>query len=143
YKVDGYGVLRKLMREYSLCPKLCFIQTDKEKCIGIIEEYCHGACEKIEPSDNYNKRVLQAIASLTHRPSYLVLDKGLTEDEQSCIMVVQGNFIGMGYLPKNVEVLTHETIKEFIQPYKENSVIKMLLETHLIHYPTKKYPLSP
>ena len=48
YKVDGYGVLRKLMKEFSLCPKLCFIQTDNEKCIGIIEEHCHGACEKTE-----------------------------------------------------------------------------------------------
>ncbi|MGZ8538255.1 MAG: exonuclease domain-containing protein, partial [Flavisolibacter sp.] len=25
YKVDGHGVLRKLMKEFSLCPKLCFM----------------------------------------------------------------------------------------------------------------------
>ena len=34
------------MKEYLLCPKRCFIQTDNEKCIGIVEEHCHGACEK-------------------------------------------------------------------------------------------------
>src|SRR6478672_568804 len=67
YKVDGYGVLRKLMKEFSLCPKLCFMQTDNDPCIGISEDYCHGACEKKEPAALYNERVLDAIASLTHK----------------------------------------------------------------------------
>ena len=77
----------------------------------------------------YNDRVLQAIASLTKRPSYVVLDKGLTEDEVSCIMVVQGNFFGMGYLPKNFENITEKAIAEYITPYKDNSTIRMLLRS--------------
>ena len=48
YKVDGHGVVKKLMKDFNLCPRLCFIQTDHEKCTGVIEEYCHGACEKRE-----------------------------------------------------------------------------------------------
>src|SRR5919112_1048430 len=90
-------------KEFLLCPKLCFMQTSTDQCVGIVEEHCHGACEKKEAPAAYNERVLQAIASLTMRPSYVVLDKGLTEDEVSCIMVVQGAFFGMGYLPKNFE----------------------------------------
>jgi DNA polymerase-3 subunit epsilon len=93
YKVDGHGVLRKLMKEFTLCPKLCFMQTDNDPCIGITEDHCHGACEKKEAPKEYNERVLKAIASLTQRPSYVVLDKGLSEDELSCIMVVQGSFL--------------------------------------------------
>lgn len=46
YKVDGHGVLRKLVQEFSLCPKLCFIQTSNDACIGVEEGYCKGACEK-------------------------------------------------------------------------------------------------
>jgi len=137
YKVDGYGVLRKLMKEFSLCPKLCFIQTDNEKCIGIIEEHCHGACEKTEPSKSYNERVFQAIASLTQRPSYVVLDKGLSENELSCIMVDQGSFFGMGYLPKNMETVSEKTISKYIKPYKENSYIRMLLNTHASNHPSQ------
>jgi DNA polymerase-3 subunit epsilon len=129
YKVDGHGVLRKLMKEYSLCPKLCFMQTDTEKCVGIIEEHCHGACEKSEPFEEYNERVLQAIASLTQRPSYVVLDKGLTEDEISCIMVVKGSFFGMGYLPKNFTNINYQAIADYIKPYKENSYIRNLLNS--------------
>jgi DNA polymerase-3 subunit epsilon len=137
YKVDGYGVLRKLLKEFSLCPKLCFIQTDSENCIGISEEYCHGACEKKETTSLYNERVLEAIASLTRRPSYVVLDRGLTEDERSCIMVDQGSFFGMGYLPKNIENITKQNIQEYIKPYKENSYIRTLLLSHATNFPSQ------
>ncbi len=127
YKVDGHGVLRKLMKEFLLCPKLCFMQTSTDQCVGIAEKHCHGACEKKEAPAAYNDRVLQAIASLTMRPSYVVLDKGLTDDEVSCIMVVQGAFFGMGYLPKNFDTITQKAIAEYITPYKDNSTIRMLL----------------
>jgi DNA polymerase-3 subunit epsilon len=135
YKVDGHGVLRKLMKEYALCPKLCFMQTDNDPCVGIIDEHCHGACEKKEAVKSYNERVLQAIASLTHKPSYIVLDKGMKEEELSCIMVVQGSFFGMGYLPNHVENITHDSIAEFIKPYKENSYIRTLLMAHASNFP--------
>jgi len=137
YKVDGYGVLRKLMKEFSLCPKLCFVQTDNDKCIGIIEEHCHGACEKKETAQQYNERALQAIASLTQRASYLVIDKGLSENEVSCIMVEQGSFFGMGYLPKNLENISRQTIQEYIRPYKENSYIRTLLLAHASNFPSQ------
>jgi DNA polymerase-3 subunit epsilon len=135
YKVDGHGVLRKLMKDFSLCPKLCFMQTDNDKCVGIIDEHCLGACEKREHSKDYNDRVLQAIASLTKRPSYVVLDKGLTEDEISCIMVVQGNFFGMGYLPRDFDNITPKAIAEYIKPYKENSYIRNLLNSFYNNFP--------
>ncbi len=129
YKVDGHGVMRKLMKEFALCPKLCFMQTSTDECVGITEAYCHGACEKKEAAETYNGRVLQAITSLTQRPSYVVLDEGLTEDEVSCIMVVQGDFFGMGYLPKNFDTITQNAIADYITPYKDNSTIRMLLSS--------------
>jgi len=135
YKIDGYGVLRKLMKMFELCPKLCFMQTDKGACVGIEEAHCHGACEGKEEASLYNDRVLQAIASLTQRPSYVVLDEGLSEDEQSCIMVVQGSFFGMGYLPKNMQEITRQAIEKHITPYKENSFIRTLLLSHAANFP--------
>jgi len=137
FKVDGHGVLRKLMKEYTLCPKLCFMQTDADPCIGILDNYCHGACEKKEDPLSYNTRVLAAIASLTRRPSYLVLDKGLTEHEHSCIMVLQGSFFGMGYLPRDVDQLSQKSVAEYIKPYKENSFIRTLLMSHASNFPNQ------
>lgn len=142
YKVDGHGVIRKLMKEFSLCPKLCFMQTDNDACQGIVEEYCRGACEKKEEPKMYNERVLQAIGSLTKRPSYIVVDKGLNEEELSCIMVVNGSFFGMGYLPKNFDNITQQAISEYIKPYKENSYIRTLLNAYLNKFPEQVRPLN-
>jgi DNA polymerase III subunit epsilon len=135
YKVDGHGVLKKLAKEHALCPRLCFIQTDNDSCIGITEAYCRGACEKREPAGVYNQRVVEAIASLTRRPSYILLDKGLKDQEQSCIMVLQGSFFGMGYLPRDFDTRSFEAIKEYIMPYKENSFIRTLLHAHAARFP--------
>ncbi len=135
YKVDGYGVMRKIIKQYSLCPRLCFIQTDSETCSGIKEEYCKGACEKKEAPELYNQRILEAISSLTKRPSYVVLDKGLKKDELSCILVSNGSFFGMGYLPKNFDNITFNAVAEYLQPYKENSHIRTLLHSHYNNFP--------
>ena len=135
YKVDGHGVMRKLMKEFKLCPKLCFIQTNNDTCVGIKEDHCLGACEKNELPVDYNKRVMDAIASLTAKPSYVVLDKGLNENEQSCIMVVQGSFFGMGYLPKNVSELSKDVLSEYINPFKENSYISLMLQSYVTQNP--------
>ncbi len=107
-----------------------------------MEEYCNGACEKNEVPELYNERVLQAIASLTKRPSYIVLDKGLKKEERSCIMVVKGSFFGMGYLPKNFDAITQAAIAEYIQPYKENSYIRTLLNAHFNNYPAQVHHLA-
>jgi DNA polymerase-3 subunit epsilon len=137
YKVDGHGVIRKLVAEFSLCPKLCHIQTDNDTCQGLQDQHCLGACEKTEPAQTYNERVMQAVGSLTKRPSYLVLDKGTGEDDISCIMVVNGSFFGMGYLPKDFDSLDRASITEYIQPYKENSFIRSLLNTHVSNFPSQ------
>jgi DNA polymerase-3 subunit epsilon len=135
YKVDAHGVLKKLLKDFALCPKLCFIQTDNEKCEGMLEHYCLGACEKTEQPFIYNERVLNAVACLTKRPSYVVLDKGLTNEDLSCIMVLKGSFFGMGYLPKNFDDITEQSIAPYIKPYKENSFIKTLLGSFINKYP--------
>ena len=142
YKVDGHGVIRKLMQEFELCPKLCFMQTDNDHCQGIVDKHCNGACEKKEAPEAYNARVLQAIASLTARPSYIVLDQGLNEEEISCIMVIKGSFFGMGYLPKDFNTITEAAITEYIKPYKENSYIRTLLNTHIMSFPEQVKFLS-
>ena len=125
------------MKEFCLCPKLCFMQTSHDPCIGKEEGHCNGACEKSEAAQSYNERVLQAIASLTSRPSYVVLDKGLTDAEISCIMVVQGAFFGMGYLPQHFSNISHAAIAGYIKPYKENSYIRNLLNAVYTNEPHK------
>lgn len=127
YKVDIHNFLKKLITKFRLCPRLCYIQVDNEKCIGIVEDYCNGACEQLEDAAVYNKRVQEALDSLKERPSYIVFDKGLEEKQLSCIMVEQGSLTGMGYIPEELKNGTPDAVKECLQPIKENAVIRQLL----------------
>ena len=126
YKMDIHNFLKKLISRFQLCPRLSFIQVDHEKCIGLQENYCLGACELLETAESYNKRVKEALHSLNERPSYILYDNGLEKEQLSCIMVDQGTIVGMGYISEKMREEV-ATIKENLQPVKENAVIRQLL----------------
>ena len=136
HKVDIHNFLKKLITRFHLCPRLCYIQMDNEKCVGMIEEYCYGACEQLENAALYNNRVKQALESLKERPSYIVFDKGLQEKQVSCIVVEKGSLVGMGYISElNSENM--DAVRECLQPMKENAIIRQLLNRYVEQYSDK------
>ncbi|MDZ4796439.1 MAG: exonuclease domain-containing protein [Bacteroidota bacterium] len=137
YLVDGHAIIRKLIKDFSLCPKLCFMQKDPGPCEGIQEGYCQGACQQQEPAEKYNERVEQACASLRSQPSFAIVDKGMNGDDQSCILVWEGKFYGMGYLPSTTTIHNPEELKEQLTVYKENSYIRNLLKGYAARFPSK------
>jgi len=137
YLADGHALLRKLIREYNLCPKLCFMQKDPGACDGRQEGYCYGACEQQEPAALYNARVQAAITSLKAQPSFAIIDQGLNGEDRSCILVTEGKFFGMGYLPAGVTAEDPETVKQYITMYRENSYIRNLVFGFAARFPQK------
>jgi DNA polymerase III subunit epsilon len=143
YLTDGHSTLRRLIREHDLCPKLCFIQTSPAACEGVREKYCHGACDQHEEPELYNIRVQQAIESLSTQPSFAIVDNGLNADEQSCILVWEGNFYGMGYIPADIQVSEPGHLKELMTPYKENLFIRNIVHGYAARFPGKVRLFSP
>ncbi len=137
YLVDGHAIIRKLIKEFNLCPKLCFIQNDNEDCVGIKEEYCFGACNKKETPSDYNKRIKQAAASLKNEPSFIIKDTGLNGDDQSCILVLNGNLYGMGYISLDNPVTDINILKEQLTVYKESSFTRNLIKGYAARFPEK------
>lgn len=137
YIVDGHAILRRLIREFGLCPKLCFLQRDEGRCEGISEGYCRGGCERKEAATEYNQRVMAAISSLQAQPSFAIVEKGMNGDDQSCVLVWKGKFYGMGYLPADIQLTEPEMIKDYITPYKENSFIRNLINGYAARFPGK------
>jgi len=144
YLVDGHAMLRKMIREFSLCPRLCFMQKNTEPC----DDACGGACEQKEPPATYNARVHHAIQSLQRQPSFAILDKGVNGDDRSCILVREGRFYGMGYIPGDLDPLHPEQVRAYLDVYRENSFIRNLVmgyaarnpEKLVIFEPEKSYP---
>ena len=137
YMAEGHSILRKIIADFKLCPKFCFMQKDNVPCAGIETNSCKGACIKKEKKTSYNKRVKQAIKEIEDHTSFAILDKGLQEDEQSCILVLNGKFIGMGYIPGEITDSNVENIKEYLTVYKENNFIRNLLMSFKERYPSK------
>lgn len=137
YLVDGHALIRKLIREHNLCPKLCFMQKDPGDCEGVEEGNCKGACEQQESPAQYNARVQQAINTLASLPSFAILDKGLNGNDQSCILVIEGKFYGMGYIPADLAISDPVMLKEHLTVYKENSVIRNLVFGYAARFPGK------
>jgi DNA polymerase-3 subunit epsilon len=137
YLVDGHAMIRKLIKDFDLCPKLCFMQKDPGKCEGISEGYCHGACEQKEDAGTYNARVKKACDTLRSQPSFAIIDKGINGDDQSCILVLEGKFYGMGYIPPDTQITDPISFKDHLTIYKENSIIRNLVYGFAARFPSK------
>lgn len=141
--VEGQNLLWKLMRQWRLCPKLCFVQRGEGPCEGIAQQFCDGACEHKEVPEVYNKRVEEAVAFLIGSlPSFTVLDEGRHPEEKSCILVEQGRFYGMGYIPSDSAVYDTSALKEYLTHYPENEYIRGLVYQHVERWPAKRKELQ-
>jgi DNA polymerase III subunit epsilon len=136
---EGQRLIRKLMVEFNLCPKLCFIQSDLDRCQGIKEGYCLGACELDETPQSYNIRFRQAVDSLAQNlPSFALADTGRHGDEQSLVLIESGRFYGMGYLQSDSAIRDIEELKNHLTPYPENDYMRGLVYQYAARWPHKK-----
>jgi DNA polymerase III subunit epsilon len=142
YLTDGHALLRKLVQEFQLCPKLCHLQQDAIPCEGIRENYCKGACEHKETAKAYNRRVKKACDSLQQQPSFAIIDKGISSDDHSCILMENGHFYGMGYIPAGTPVQDPVVLKEYLTMYRENSFIRNLVNGYAARFPGKVHLFS-
>ena len=139
---EGYNWLRNVVNEYGLCAKLCFLEKGSGACTASENNTCNGACIKKESKSAYNKKVKKAIAEMKDERSYVIIDKGLEETEQSCILVDNGKFFGMGYLPMTYVPGNIDDIKEYLMAYRGNNYIRNLLTGYKEKYPSAIIDLS-
>ena len=136
---EGWQILRKLVRQFELCPKLCFIQKGNEGCFGIRENTCHGACLHQESAADYNRRLTGALESLQEMlPSFIIRDRGRDSSEESCILIENGRFYGMGWLDKSLQIQDLDTLKEQLTMYPENDYMRGLVYSFAEKWPEKK-----
>ncbi len=142
YSIHNAGAaLRQLVEDFDLCPQLCFVREELYDR-NLHEQFCKGACRGEELHEDYNQRVNEAIGALRSQPSFAIVDKGIHHDEQSCILVWQGKFYGMGFIPADIPLLQPEVFKDMVTPCKENSTITHMLFAYAKRYPSKIIQLN-
>jgi DNA polymerase-3 subunit epsilon len=135
--LDGRNVLLRLIDEFELCPKLCFIQKNNETCTGANKELC--ACEGQESVADYNEKINRAISALKETlPTFAIRDEGRTDDEHSCILIEEGRFYGMGYISHYFEANTLEQVKNCLTPYPGNDYMHNMVLSYAEKHPWKR-----
>jgi DNA polymerase III subunit epsilon len=136
---EGWQVLRRLVRQFDLCPKLSFIEKGNEPCSGLSDKSCRGACIHQEHAPEYNRRLMTALESLQEMlPSFMIRDRGRDSSEESCVLIENGRFYGMGYLDKDLQISNLETLKEQLTAYPENDYMRGLVYSFAEKWPERK-----
>jgi DNA polymerase III subunit epsilon len=136
---EGWQVLRRLVRQFDLCPKLSFIEKGNEPCSGLSDKTCRGACVHQESASEYNDRLMQALGSLREMlPSFMIRDRGRHSSEESCVLIENGQFYGMGYLDKELQIPNLQMLKEQLTAYPENDYMRGLVYSFAEKWPEKK-----
>ncbi len=135
---EGYALVKHLVKEFNLCPKLCFIQRNNEHCSGIGDHVCFGACEQRESKEEYNTRVIDSTDHLNHvLPSFAIIDKGRTLSEKSCVLMEKGVFYGMGFIPEDQRIDNIVQLKDQLTVHPSNDYIRNMIQNHAVKYPQK------
>ncbi|WP_411274659.1 exonuclease domain-containing protein [Daejeonella sp.] len=135
---EGFTLIKYLVNEFKLCPKLCFIQRNNDQCLGYDGQSCSGACEQKESKQEYNSRVISSTSHLnTILPSYAIIDKGRSLSEKSCILMEKGFFYGMGFIPADQEICDISKLKGLLTVHPSNDYIKNMVKNHAVKFPER------
>ncbi|MEP6512313.1 MAG: exonuclease domain-containing protein [Parafilimonas sp.] len=123
---DAYRTMWQMVREYELNPHLCFL----DKSITPTPEF--------PDVSQYNERVKNAVTKIQKVDgTYFIFEESVFGKKQSCILIENGKFYGMGLLPENLKASEPEKIKPHLTCYPENEVIPVLLKSFVRKNPDK------
>ena len=126
---QGFILLRKLVTEFTLDEGLCFF----DKTNTPVSE---------EPG-SYNNRVREALCTLGRQlPSFAVVENGHAENEHCYILIEQGKFYGMGYLPGHYRFSSISELKSGLTQYPDNDYIRQLVYQYADKHPHRKLVFS-
>lgn len=142
--MEGKQLVQKMITEFELCPKLCYIQTDDDDCIGANGNPCRGACSKKESPEEYNTRVFMAVQHIREfLPTFALLDDSKHNNKQVCLLMEEGRFYGMGYLPATYKIQTLEELKDKLEVQTDVAYIRTLILNHAQQFPQKLFTFLP
>lgn len=129
-----------LVEENHLCQKLCGLYETKSSCFQYKIKECYGACIGQESPEDYNLRAGKIIAHYKYsHDSFLLVDKGRTDDECTVVKVEHGRYIGFGFASR--EVSGYDAIgylSSAVKPFPECKDVHSIIRSHIKNSPRLK-----
>ena len=131
--------LEFLCREFSLCPKYCSLQPNVEECSHYSIESCEGICSGTEKVAAYNRKVGEAVASLSEESStFVIREKGRHFDEEAFVLVKEGKYQGFGFIDTETQVSCVEDYEPFLKRQTATYYTHKILSNYLRKQGTPK-----
>lgn len=133
-KGDAWNFLWQKVREYELCPKLSGLQVSKGLCFEYQTGGCKGACMGMETVKKYNRRVENAINSFHDKENNVaIIGKGRHQDEQSLVLVEEGNYSGFGFFNRDVDISNIEAARNYVTKSVQTPTVQNLINSYLMN----------
>jgi DNA polymerase III subunit epsilon len=135
---DAHRILWRLVKGHELCAIYCFLQKE-----GPCQTYCKGVCRGEEPVQEYNQRVEEAIIHLQQElPSFAIMEQGREDGEKTWLLMEEGKFYGMGFLPAKQAIRDKEQLKALITPYTGNEFVRAYMLQYAEAHPSRRIELQ-
>ncbi|MBT7851188.1 MAG: GIY-YIG nuclease family protein [Formosa sp.] len=129
---SGKSFMNKIVEQNQLCQKLCGLYKTANSCFGYDIKSCAGACISEEPSEIYNKRVLNLIDSHTFKDqNMIIIDYGREVDERSAVLIENGVFRGYAYFNLNFQIHTTAVLKSILTPMEHNKDAQHIIQSFM------------
>ena len=127
------GFLFHKVAKFNLCQKLCDLYKTNGSCFDYQVHRCKGACLGLEPPEEYNQRVEEAIESFTYQHgSFVVIGQGRRETEKTVVLVENGRYLGFGYVDTDTfSARKLADFKEVITRYNDNKDVQQIIRQYL------------
>lgn len=127
---EAWAFLAEFIKENGLCPRLSGLQKTNGACYDYKIGKCAGACNGEESAEDYNDRLTEAISSLKNeKETYIIKGEGREEEEESFILVDEGEFKGFGFIPPDFSISEKEQLYDFLTPCKETKITLQIINS--------------
>jgi DNA polymerase-3 subunit epsilon len=133
--IEGHHWLRELISEFDLCPRLCYLAKVADCGDG---PDAKGDCSVHIDVTEYNIKVDRAMEWIArHLPTFAYIDKGIADNEESCILIKGGNLYGMGYIINRDTLKNIDLLQQHLEPMQDNDFIRNLVYKHAAQFPER------
>jgi len=135
-EVKGYNEGKRLLlnqaKKHQLCQCLLGLHDIKGNCFQYQIKNCKGSKMGLETAEEYNIRVVAAIASLGMPMSNtLVIGTGRTSEEYSLVQIEDGKYVGYGFIEKEEANQPLENLLEFVRKQNDNPDTRKIIRNYL------------
>ena len=86
----------------------------------------------VETVKKYNRKVVSAIESFHERGSSVaIIGKGRHQDEQSLVLIDEGNYFGFGFFGRDVSIADMESARTYVRKSTETTTVQNLINSYI------------